>query len=172
MADSTQTMTAPLAIIKVGTETVGKMKSIRCTENYARGDIAGLGELTSQEVPALRWSGSLTAGFYMINMKKLGSVSSAKFGLNRNVGENIPNFVNTLILNETPVDIYIAKKSIQGATVQNGVITQVGEETFVVIRNFFMDSISFDISEANVAGQDLTGRYLTPIMFAFEQSAT
>lgn len=161
-----KTMTAPLAVIKTQDGTIiGKMRNIRVTENYRRGDVRGLGALTAQEKPVVAVDCSLTASFYTINIKKFGTLDSAKLGLNRSTGD-VSAYANTLLLNEVPVNIYINKKSTVGATVVNGVVTFYGEEEFAVIRNFFIDSTSFDITEGNVSGTDLTGTYTEPILFA------
>ena len=68
-------MTAPLAIIRINSVAVGKMKNVRVTENIRRGRVVGLGSLTPSEVPAVEWSGSLSCSSYSINFNRLANVS-------------------------------------------------------------------------------------------------
>ena len=50
---NTRVMTAPLAIIKINSVTVGKMKNVRITETIRRGRVTGVGRLNPEELPAL-----------------------------------------------------------------------------------------------------------------------
>jgi hypothetical protein len=161
-------MTAPLAIIKtLDNIEIGKCKNIRVTESYTRADVRGLGKLTADEKPVTAFNGTFSAAFYTINMKKFGSIDSSKLGLNRNTGD-VTTFVNTLILNETPFNICIYKKKALVTDATTGIVTSAGEEEFAIINNIFIDSNSFDISEGNVSGQDLSGTYTEPILFAVQ----
>ena len=90
-------MTAALAVIKTSDGTpVGRMRSLRVTENFRRGDVRGLGEITSQEKPIVGWDGSLTCAYYTIDLKRLGNVAAKKLGINRNAGD-IRTFINIVI---------------------------------------------------------------------------
>jgi hypothetical protein len=157
-------MTAALAVIKVAGQAVGRMRSIRVTETFRRSDVRGLGEILSQEKPVVGWDGSLTCGFYTIDLKRLGNVASSKFGINRQAGD-LKTFVNTLILNEQGFEIYIYKKMAEVTDATTGLVTSVGEGDFAILENCFMNNQSFDINEGNLSGMDTTFDYLSPILF-------
>jgi hypothetical protein len=162
--NNTRVMTAALAVIKVAGQAVGRMRSIRVTETFRRGDVRGLGEILSQERPVVGWDGSMTCGFYTIDLKRLGNVASSKFGLNRQAGD-LKTFVNTLILNEQGFEIYIYKKMAEVVDAQTGLVTSVGEGEFAVIENALPENQSFDINEGAISGTDMSFSYLNPILF-------
>lgn len=162
-------MTAALAIIKTSDGTpVGRMRSLRCTENFRRGDVRGLGEITSQEKPIVGWDGTLTCAFYTIDLKRLGNVASKKLGINRNAGD-VRAFVNTLILNEVGFDLYIYKKFAEVVDSTTGLVTTVGDGEFCVIENVLLNNQSFDINESAISGSDTAYDYLNPILFSVEE---
>jgi hypothetical protein len=160
----TKTMTSALAVIKIAGEPVGRMRSIRVTESFRRGDVRGLGEVISQEKPVIGWDGSLTCSFYTIDLKRLGTVASKKWGFNRQTGDLL-KFVNTFILNEVGIDIYIYKKFADSVDPTTGLVTAVGDGDFAVIEKAFPNNQSFDISEGAISGTDATFDYLHPILF-------
>ena len=133
-------MTAPLAVIKIDGIAVGKIKNIRATENYQRGDVRGLGEITSQEKPALSFNGTFSMSWYTIDLKKLGTVKNPF--INRVAGD-INEWSNTFMLNETPIDIFIYKKGAKTTDETTGIVTEIQEEDFAVIKNCFIDSQNF-----------------------------
>lgn len=157
-------MTAALAVIKIAGEPVGKIRSIRCTETFRRGDVRGIGEILSSEKPVIGWDGTLSCGFYTIDMKKLGNVASRKWGFNRQTGD-LMKFVNTFILNEVGVDIFIYKKFAETIDTTTGLVTSVGDGEFAVIEKAFPENQSFDINEGSISGQDCSFTYLNPVLF-------
>lgn len=153
-----KSMTAPMAIIKVGGVAVGKMKNIRITENITRGVVRSLGELAAEELPATAIDCSLSCSFYTIDFKK----QAIEGVLKRDVG-NITNFTNTILLDEQGVQIVILKR-VKASTTANGVI-KGGLEEFATINSCFPDSESMDISEGSISGRDLSMKYLIPILY-------
>lgn len=160
-------MTSSLAIIKIGGVTCGKMRNIRVTETFRRGDVRGLGEITSQEKPIIGWDGSLSCSFYSIDLKRLGTIDLKKWGLNRSTND-LKTFVNTLLLNDQGVEIYIYKKFAEVIDTTTGLVTSVGEGEYAVIENALIENQNFDISEGSVSGSDASFSYLNPILFASE----
>lgn len=159
-----RTMTAALAVIKIAGEPVGRMRSIRVTETFRRGDVRGLGEILSQEKPVVGWDGTFSCGFYTIDMKRLGTVAAKKWGINRQTGD-LKKFVNTFILNEIGVEIYIYKKFAEVVDSVTGLVTSVGDGEFAVIESAFPENQSFDINEGTISGTDANFTYLNPILF-------
>lgn len=161
-SNGSKVLTAPLAIIKIKGVTVGKIKNIRVQENYQRGDVRGIGALISQEKPILGIQCSFSCSSYVISVAKLGTIDNP-FVLRG--ATTIDQFVNTVLTQDNGVDIYIMKKG--AAVVSNtGIVTEASEENMFVIKNAFLTSNSFDIQEGQIAGSDLSGEYLEPILSA------
>lgn len=154
-------MTAPLAIIKVGGVAIGKMKNIRVNEQIQRGNVQGIGELTPQELPALKWSGTLNAGFYSITFNNQDNL--IKNALLRNVN-NLQEFVDTVLLQENGIQIDIMKKVKDYQDPNTGIIYPQFE-LFSSIRSCFATKESFDISEGQISGRDVDFEYMNPILF-------
>lgn len=155
-------LTAPLAIIKIKGITVGKIKNIRVQENYQRGDVRGIGALISQEKPILGIQCSFSCSSYVISVAKLGTIDNP-FVLRG--ATTTDQFVNTVLTQDNGVDIYIMKKGAKTIS-DKGIVTEASEENLFVIKNAFLTSNSFDVQEGQIAGSDLSGEYLEPILSA------
>jgi len=155
---ATKTMTAPLAIIKVNGAPVGKMRNVRITENMRRGKVMGLGRLTPDEIPALEWDGTLSAGSYLIDFAK-NVIAQA---LQREV-QTLDEFVDTVLLQEDGVQIDIMRK-VRDSVSSTGVITSK-LEVFASIKGCFITRESFDITESQISGRDVDFEYTTPILY-------
>jgi len=157
-------MTAPVAIIKVKGRAIGKMKNIRATETYQRGDVRGIGRATSLELPVLSIKCTLSVGFYTIDLKKTGIP-----GVLQRKTSTIKKFVDTLLMQEEGVDIYVYRKTATVIDSETGIVQESGEGDFAVVRDFFLDSNSWDITENQISGSEQSGTYLEPVLFP-EQS--
>ena len=160
---ATKIITAPIAIIKVGGQPVGKMRNIRFTETIRRGKVMGLGTLTPCEVPALEWDGSLNCGFYLIDLSK--TVFE-----NRDVGkamyrgvQSVEEFADTLLLQEDGIQLDVYRK-VRDTIDQFGVIKH-RLEIFASIQGVFITRESMDITESQISGRDADFEYITPIIF-------
>lgn len=158
MALEQKTMTAPRAIIKVGGKAIGLMRNIRVTETINRGMVMGLGRLTKRELPALSINCTWNCDFYLIDLNKTGIP-----GLNSRRVQSTEQYKDTLTLFERPVDIYIYKKEMDSE--EDGVVVSVTEGDFAVIRNVYLNTESFDITENQVSSQNQSGEYTEPIIF-------
>lgn len=156
MAD--KVMTAPLAIIKVDNVAVGKMKSIRCTENIRRAKVVGLGALVASEYAALDWDGTLNCGFFTIDLRQ----SAIPKALLRTV-QTVQQWEDTLLLSNSGVQIDIMRK-VADTQLPSGVIVP-RLEVFASIKGCFISRESFDISEGQISGRDVDFQYTTPILF-------
>jgi|SRR5579872_2858712 len=153
-----KTMTAPLAIIKVGGLAVGKMRNIRCTEVIRRGDVVGLGKLAAQEKPALSWQGTLTCGFFLIDF----SISAIPGAINRNAN-SIQQWEDTLCLSDDGVQIDIMRKVVASQNTLGIITSQLA--IFASIKGAFANRESLDISEGQISGRDVDFDYITPILY-------
>ena len=153
------TLTAPKAVIKINGYASGYMRNVRVTENIQRGEVKGISNLTLQEVPATGYTCQLTADFFFISLKR----PEVQAMINR--AGSVQDFLNTLILGEQPCQVHMYKKL--KLTEVNNVVTSVNNEgeTVAVVQDFFPDSQSFDITEGQISGTNITGRYLTPVVF-------
>lgn len=154
-----KTMTAPLAVIKVGGIAIGKIKNIRISETIRRGRVGGIGILTPDELPALEWSGSCNVGAYVVDFKQ----ELFKTALLRNVN-TIDEFVNTVLLQENGVQIDIMRKVKDSVDPVTGIITP-RLEVFASIIGCFLTKEGFDISEGQISGRDADFEYTNPILF-------
>lgn len=152
-------LTAPLALIKVGGVTVGKMRNLRITETFRRGRVSGIGELTPQEVPALEWNGTLTCGFYEVNFRNTGLPDAVK----RHAGSE-EAFVDNILLVEQGVDLVIYKKVADGVDEETG-LTQSTLREHASIRGCFVDREGMDINEGQISGHDQDFTYINPILY-------
>jgi len=157
---ATKVLTAPLAIIKVGGKAVGKMKNLRITETMRRGRVAGIGQLTPDELPALEWSGSLSCSFYNIDFNK----SQLPGAILRKVN-TVQEFVDNVLLQEEGVQLDIMRKKAAGPANPTSGIIPTDLEVFASVKGAFLTREGFDISEGQISGKDADFEYTTPILF-------
>lgn len=153
-----KTFTAPLAVIKVNGQAVGKLRNIRVTESIRRVPVKGLGQLAADELPPVDWTGNLNAGSFSVDFEDPTFPESIR----RKVG-NIENFVNTLLLDDAGIQIDIFKKE-RGSTASDGVITPRLKK-FASVSGAFITRESFDVSEGQVSGRDVDFEYINPIVY-------
>ncbi len=154
-----KTLSAPEAYIIIDGQPVGYMRNIRFSENINRADVQGLGEATSVELPPVKIQCSLNAGFFFIDfetdvMKKI---------LNRVTDVN--KFINSVVIGDIPMQIAIYKKTIEiDPTTKLQTQYDPTGKKIVLIEEFFIESQDFDLSEGGVAGTNISGRYLKPVV--------
>jgi len=156
-----KTFTAPKAYITIDNKPAGFIRDLSFTENIQRAEIAGLGNLTNQETPAVKQTNQFSIGEFFINFNQ----PATKALLNRVGGTQA--LLNTLSLGEFSFAITIYAKTVAGTDANNRLVTEIDKtgETIAVLRDCFTDSQSFNLSEAGIAGFNTTGRYLTPVTF-------
>ena len=154
------TVTGPIALIKVNGITIGKIRDIRDTETLARAEVRGIGDLEVQETPVIGHSGTFSVDSFLIDLKSSGISQLIK----RQV-ISPEQYVNTVLLNEIGVDIYIYKKIPTTIDSTTQLVTGVGEEAIAILRKCFLDSASFNISEGQMSTYSQTGRFLSAIIF-------
>lgn len=161
MAATQKSYTAPKAYITINNQPAGYIRDISFTENIQRAEIAGLGSLTNQEVPAVKQTNQFSIGEFFIDFEQ----PSTKAVLNRLGGAQA--LLNTLALGEFPFAIVMYSKTVKAMDTNNRLVTEVDPtgKTMAVLRDCYVDSQSFNLSEAGIAGFNTTGRYLTPVSF-------
>lgn len=158
MASEQRVLTAARAIVKVNGQAIGRLQNFRATENISRASVMGIGSLTRREVPATAIVGSWSARFYTVDFGKITNFP----GLDNRDVQSTEQYKNTLTLAEIPIDIYIYKKD--NPTVVGGVVTSTDDTIFAVIRNCYINSRGFDLSEGQVSGTDIAGEYTDPVI--------
>ncbi len=153
------TMTAARAIIKVNGVAIGYMKTLRVTESKQRGSVMGLGQITKKERPILSISCTWSCDFYFIDLKTTGIP-----GLDNREAQSVEQYKDTLVLLNTPVDIYVYKKDV--LTVSGGIVTATKNEILCTLKDVYLDSTSFDLAEQSVSGFQQSGEYLTPVILS------
>lgn len=154
-----KTMTAPRAIIKVDGKAIGYMRNIRVTETINRGSVMGLGRLTKRELPALSINCTWNCDFYFIDLKRTGIP-----GLNKRNVQSVDQYKDTLTLFEKPVDVYIYKKEMDDED-GNGIVISTKESEFAVLRNVYLNTENFDVTENQISSQNQSGEYTEPIIY-------
>lgn len=155
MAGEKATMTAPRAIIKdKNMQTVGYIRNFRCTEQINRGTVKGVGRVTPSEVPVLSINCTWSCDQYLIDL-----VASGIKGLdNRQLPQKA--YQDTLVLGEVPVDVYIFKN--EATTTVGGVVIETAGAGFVIIRDIYLNTRGWDITEDQVSMHNQSGVYLEP----------
>ena len=150
-----KSLTAPLAIIKHDGISIGKMRNVKVQESFQRGDVKGIGRITPQEKPVIGWSGTLSCEFVLVDF----DISTIPSVLNRNVN-SVTEFVNALIVNETPVQINLYKKIPDPDNALGNL-----EQPFATINDLLLESDEFSVNEGQVGGKSQSFSYLTPMIF-------
>jgi hypothetical protein len=157
----TKTLTAPLAIIEINGKAVGKIRNLRIQEQVQRGSVRGLGELLDVEKPIVGMQCTFNCSYALIELKKMGTIDHPF--LIRGVA-SAQQFVDTILLQDSGVNIHVYRK-VKKTVNDNNVVTSTDRDKVGVIYNAFMNSNSVDISDGQIAMSDLSGDYLTPILF-------
>lgn len=157
----TKTLTAPLAIIEINRKAVGKIRNLRIQEQVQRGSVRGLGELLDVEKPIVGMQCTFNCSYALVELKKMGTVDHPF--LIRGV-ESAQQFVDTLLLQDSGVNIHVYRK-VPLTVNDNKVVTETDRDKVGIIYNAYMNSNSIDISDGQIAMSDLSGEYLTPILF-------
>lgn len=152
---SKKVLTAPLAIIKSGGVSIGKMQNVRVQETISRGRIQGLGNLTPEDRPPISWDGTLSCSFFFIDLAKstIPNVLNRKF-------TSTQDFVDALTLLEEGVQVILYKKT---ARLEGGVVVRDLKE-IATIDDLLIEGDGFDINEASITSKNQSFSYLSPIL--------
>lgn len=154
--------TAPKAFIKIDNQVAGYVRNLTFSENVQRANVQGLGSLTYQEAPPVVYTCNWQVDQYFISfdtpvMKKM----LKKFG-------TIAEIKNSLVLGDISFDITVYSKTVQSEDQQTKLVTEVDNtgQTIARLQGCLLNSQSFQLSEAGIAGVNIQGIYLEPISMA------
>lgn len=156
-------MTAPLAIIKINSIPVGKMKNVRITENIRRGRVAGIGRLSPTELPPLEWQGTLSCSSYSIDFRLLAN--EMEKGTYRGLG-SYEEWAHAILLEEDGLQIEILRKVKDGEIDKKTGAVKTKFETFAKVAAAFATREGFDLQEGQISGRDTDFEYLEPILYS------
>lgn len=160
-------LTGAVALIKTGGKVIGLMKNVRCTENFRRVPVRGIGTILPSEQAVVEWEGSLSCSFMEVSFKETGITNAIRRTF-PNVASQVLNgnssFEDQLVLDEDGVQIDIFKKVTDVVDPTTGII-KPKLEPYATVRNALIESDSFDISEGALAGHDQSFKYLTPVTY-------
>lgn len=157
--EKTRVFTAPKAFIKINNQVAGFVRNLTFSENVQRANVQGLGSLTYQEAPPVAYTCNWQVDQYFISfetevmksmLKKFGSIAEIK---------------NSLVLGDISFDITIYSKTIQSSDQSTKLVTEVDNtgKTIANLSGCLLNSQSFQVSEAGIAGVNIQGIYLEPI---------
>lgn len=154
--------TAPKAFIKIDNQVAGYVRNLTFSENVQRANVQGLGSLTYQEAPPVVYTCNWQVDQYFISfdtpvMKKM----LKKFG-------TIAEIKNSFVLGDIAFDITVYSKTVQSEDQQTKLVTEVDNtgQTIARLQGCLLNSQSFQLSEAGLAGVNIQGIYLEPISMA------
>lgn len=160
--------TAPLAIVRVnGLGPIGKIRDIRVNEQIQRGEVRGLGELTSSEFPALSWSGTITCDSYMIDFRSSGLEGKIPDAILRNAN-TLREWINSVCFQQdgAVIDLYKKVPANPNQVPMSGLILAAdNDELIAQIRGCFLDAEGFNLSEGQIIMRNQSFRYKYPIIF-------
>ena len=153
-------LTAPLAIIKVNNIQVGFIRNLNINESHEISPIYGIGNLTPQELPVVKWSGTMTAESYLIDFYKAINVLTDASVVQR-VVTSADQFIDTVLLNDDGVTLDIYRKVEQSRNASGAVTSEL--EIFASVRGCKMTRDGISISDGQIAGRNVEFMYKTPI---------
>lgn len=152
-------MHGALGIIKKNGTVIGKMRNIRWTETFNRGDVQGIGTILKQEAPVLKHAGTLSCDFYEVDYKKTGIPDAIR----RDVQTN-QDFEDNMVLNHDGVQVDIFKK-IEDFIDPNTGLRKAKAQAYAIIKRVLIESEGADISEGVVSGHQQSFIFLDPIIY-------
>lgn len=165
MADP-KVFTGAIALIKSGGRIIGKMKSVRVTENIRRVEVVGIGTILPSEAPVVGWAGQLSCSAMTVSFKN-GIIPNAirrqfdVLGSQALAGNS--SFEDQLVLDSDGITVEVYQKVTDIVDPVTGII-KPKVMPFVIVRQVLIESDSLDISEGAISGTDQTFKYLKPIL--------
>lgn len=159
-------LTGAIALIKVGNQVIGKMKSIRCQESFRRTPVRGIGTILPSEQAVTEWDGTLSCEFMEVDFSKSG-ITDAIRRVFPNIASQIltggSSFEDQLVLDSEGVQVDIFKKVSDVVDPSGRIKPKL--QPYATVYNCLIESDSFDISEGAIAGHSQSFKYLTPLSY-------
>lgn len=159
-------LTGAIALIKVNGQVIGRMKTIRCQENFRRQPVKGIGTILPSEEAVTDWDGTLTCDFMEISFSETGVPNGIrrKFASTRSqVASGGTSFEDQLLLDVDGVQVDVYKKVTDVIDADGNINPKL--IPYATIKRCLIESDSFDISEGGIAGHNQSFKYLDPIVY-------
>lgn len=159
--EGSKTFSAPKAFVTIEGQKAGYIRTINFTENIQRQDVRGLGNLYSQEVPAVSANNTFNVDMFFLDFE----TPVMKALLNRYGGAEA--LKNTLAIGDLPFSINVYKKAITSYDPTTKLASAVDptSKEIAILRDCFIDSQNWTLAEGGIASSAANGRYLTPVSF-------
>lgn len=158
--------TGAIALIKCDGEVIGLMRNVTATENIRRVPVRGIGTIMASEQAVTEWEGTLTCEFMEVRFDKTGIKNAIRRAF-PSIGSQVLNdgtsFEDQLILDTEGVQLDIFKKVSDVIDAQGVIKPKL--QPYASVKNCLIESDSFNISEAAIAGHNQSFKYLTPITY-------
>lgn len=152
-------LTGALAIVRFKGTAIGFLRSVSASENFGRADVQGLGTALTSEVPITSWRGTFNASQYEVDFSKALTPDSIR----RDV-QTSQEFEDQLMLDQDGVQVDIFKK-VEDFVDPATNLKRPKAIPYAIIKNLFVETEGFNISEGQIAGHDFSGRYLSPMIY-------
>lgn len=161
-------LTGALALIKVRGQVIGRMQSIRYTENIRRQEVRGIGTIFASEAAAVEWTGQLTCDFFEITFHETGIAGAVKrqfANILSRVEQGLTSFEDQLVLDTDGIQIDIFKKVADVIDPTTRII-KPKLSPYATISSAMIESDGFTITDTSIAGHNQSFRCLRPIVLA------
>ncbi|SHL15057.1 hypothetical protein SAMN05444266_102220 [Chitinophaga jiangningensis] len=142
------------------------MRNVTATENIRRVPVRGIGTIMASEQAVTEWEGTLTCEFMEVRFDKTGIKNAIRRAF-PSIGSQVLNdgtsFEDQLILDTEGVQLDIFKKVSDVIDAQGVIKPKL--QPYASVKNCLIESDSFNISEAAIAGHNQSFKYLTPITY-------
>jgi hypothetical protein len=152
--------TAPICVVMVGTVAVAQIQNVTFTENIDRAKVKGLGDLIYTQFPPLSIMCSGSFSVNSVNFRTDGIPSSLK-----RASGTAQRLADTITLAEEPVTITIYRREIEVLNPKTGIVEESKLVEFATIKDFYLESESFEMSNESIATKTQTFVYSTPIFY-------
>lgn len=152
------TLTAPIALIKVNGQVVGRARNIEVRETFRRVPVYGIGEGTPVEIPFTQWSGTVSCGFYETKFTETGMPG----GVKRNAVSK-QEFIDNVVLDSKGIDIVLFKREEDTQDPNTGLRRGRWTE-HLTVRGCFLEGDGMDLTEAQLGGHNQNFSYKDPVL--------
>jgi hypothetical protein len=160
-------LSAPLAVLYLENTAIGKLRDVQLNEQYTRANVTELGNIYNVEVPIVGTNFTFTASALVIDLARIGDVNN--YLMPPYTTYDAEAIAKSLILGELGCTLELfriisadGKQWGVNNSLGNDVSPEFSTQSLVKVVNCFIESRTFQISDGQIATQQITGRYLTP----------
>lgn len=155
--------TGAIALIKVGGQVIGRMRSVRAQESVRRLPVRGLGTIIAGEQAVTEWDGTLSCEFMNIDLNVSGIPNAIRRNFSSTssqVTTGDSSFEDQLVLDTEGVQVDMFKKVADVLNPDGSIKPML--KPFAIIQGCLIESDSFEVSEGAISGRSQSFKYLHP----------